>query len=157
MLGRGLRRIYLHLTTTQLYCRPCSHRSRQTEAFLSLPDKKEEFQRSFRYWKLRNSEPSGERIFGISESKEMQAGRASVAGVTKNKSQKCKKIATVQKIRKNLYSCIWYIASGHHAWGPVSLQRRLISNIFHTWNKAGINTPHTKHIIYGGHLYFCGD
>ena len=149
MLGRGLRRIYLHLTTTQLYCRPCSHRSRQTEAFLSLPDKNEEFQRSLRYWKLRNSEPSGERIFGISESKEMQAGRASVAGVTKNKSQKCKKIATVQKIRKNLYSCIYSIRSSELA---------AAFNIkYFQYISAGINTPHTKYIIYGGHLYFCGD
>ena len=156
MLGRGLRRIYLHLTTTQLYCRPCSHRSRQTEAFLSLPDKNEEFQRSLRYWKLRNSEPSGEQIFGISESKEMQAGRASVAGVTKNKSQKCKKNRNGTKhSKKSLELHLIYSIR------PSCMRSSEVAAAFDIkyfqYISAGINTPHTKYIIYGGHLYFCGD
>ena len=156
MLGRGLRRIYLHLTTTQLYCRPCSHRSRQTEAFLSLPDKNEEFQRSLRYWKLRNSEPSGERIFGISESKEMQAGRASVAGVTKNKSQKWKKIRNGAKDSKKSLQLHLIYSIRPSCMRSSELAAAFNIKYFH-YISAGINTPHTKYIIYGGHLYFCGD
>ena len=151
MLGRGLRRIYLHLTTTQLHCKPYSQRSRQTEAFLRFSDKSEEFQKCLRQRKLRNSEPSGERIFGISGLKEMQAGRASVAGVTKNKIQKCKKNRNGAKDSKKSLQL-------HLIYSIRSSELAAAFNIkYFQYISAGINTPHSKHIIYGGHLYFCGD